>query len=151
MSAVSHAVPADDRAAIEDLLTEFYWRLDHAGAGSVADLFTESATLVTPRFSLSGREQIARWFEGRTSGAPRTTRHSWSNLRLRPIEHDKLSAEAHVMTAAATHDQSATIEVMIGDTTDLIVREGGAGWRFAARRLDPTLEGRLAIGPGHTP
>lgn len=150
MSAMSYSVPADDRAAIEDLLTEFYWRLDHTGTGTVADLFTESATLVTPRFSLNGREQIAKWFEGRTSGAPRTTRHSWSNLRLKLLGRDRLAAEAHVMTAASAPDQGA-IELMIGDTTDLIVREASAGWRFAARRLAPALEGRLAAVQGHTP
>src|SRR5882672_3889901 len=70
---------ADDRSAIEALLSEFYWRLDHPGSGTVADLFTEAGTIVTPRFELAGRAAIAQWFAAR---AQRTTRHRWSNLRL---------------------------------------------------------------------
>jgi len=147
MTDTTAAVPPEDRAAIEGLLTEFYWRLDHPDTGTVADLFTDGATLITPRFELSGRAQIAKWFAERTGGGPRITRHSWSNLRLTHLRQDSVSAEAHLMTAAASGN---AIEVLVGDTTDLLVRETAAGWRFSSRRLTIAMEGRLATDRGHT-
>lgn len=151
MTGMLDAVPTDDRAAIEALLTEFYWRLDHAGSGSVADLFTATATLVTPRFQLSGREQIATWFEERARHTQRLTRHSWSNLRLKHLGPGELSAEAHLLTAAGTPSPGDAVDVLIGETTDLCAQEAGTGWRFSARRLAIALEGRLAVSPGLAP
>lgn len=145
---VQSPLPAHDRAAIEALLTEFYWRLDHPQSGTVADLFTQSGTLVTPRFELSGRQQIAQWFAGR---ARRTTRHSWSNLRLAGDLPTGVSAEAYLITAAAPPAADCDgAQIVIGDTKDLVVRDESNVWRFASRRLSIIFEGRLATKGTHS-
>jgi hypothetical protein len=143
---IKNVVTAQDRAAIEALLTEFYWRLDHADAGSVAELFIERGTLVTPHGALAGREQIGRWFAGRTSGGLRVTRHSWSNLRLSGAGQGRVTLEAHVLTAAAPSSAQQPIEIMFGDTTDLVVKDALSGWMFESRRLDVALQGQMSPG-----
>jgi hypothetical protein len=144
---IEDTVAAQDRASLEALLTEFYWRLDHAGVGSVAELFVERGTLVTPRGAHAGREQIARWFAERTIGGERVTRHSWSNLRLSPASDGRVTIEAHVLTATApSGNPSQLIEIIFGDTTDLVVKNARSGWLFESRRLDVALQGRTAAG-----
>ena len=140
---------ANDRSAIEALLSEFYWRLDHPGSGTVADLFTEAGTIVTPRFELAGRAAIAQWFAAR---AQRTTRHRWSNLRLTRAADRSVAVDAYLSTAAApVSAASAAAEVMISETHDIVVRDEQGAWQFAARNLSVVFEGRLSAGAAHAP
>jgi hypothetical protein len=139
----------NERSAIEALLSEFYWRLDHPGSGTVADLFTEAGTIVTPRFELAGRAAIAQWFATR---AQRTTRHHWSNLRLTRAADGSVAVDAYLSTAAAPASAaSAAAEVMISETRDIVVRDEEGAWQFAARKLSVVFEGRLSAGGAHTP
>src|SRR3979490_2171850 len=102
---------ADDRSAIEALLSEFSCRLDHPGSGTVADLFTEAGTIVTPRFELAGRAAIAQWLATR---AQRTTRHHWSNRRVTPGGDGSVAGDGYLSPAAAPASAaSAAAEVMI--------------------------------------
>jgi hypothetical protein len=138
---------AEDRAGIAALLTEFYWRMDHPGSGTVADLFTDDGTIVTPRFEVAGREAIANWFAARP---PRITRHSWGNLRITE-QPDEVLVEAYLTTAASPATAgSSGAEVMINETRDVVVRYPDNGWRFASRRLTNVFEGRLVTGAGHS-
>ena len=140
----------NERSAIEALLSEFYWRLDHPGSGTVADLFTEAGTIVTPRFELAGRAAIAQWFATR---AQRTTRHHWSNLRLTRAADRSVAVDAYLSTAAAPASAaaSAAAEVMISETHDIVVRDEKGAWQFAARKLSVVFEGRLSAGGAHAP
>ena len=140
----------NERSAIEALLSEFYWRLDHPGSGTVADLFTEAGTIVTPRFELAGRAAIAQWFATR---AQRTTRHHWSNLRLTRAADGSVAVDAYLSTAAAPASAaaSAAAEVMISETHDIVVRDEQGAWQFAARKLSVVFEGRLSAGGAHAP
>jgi hypothetical protein len=139
----------NERSAIEALLSEFYWRLDHPGSGTVADLFTEAGTIVTPRFELAGRAAIAQWFATR---AQRTTRHHWSNLRLTRAADGSVAVDAYLSTAAAPASAaSAAAEVMISETRDIVVRDEEGAWQFAARKLSVVFEGRLSAGGAHAP
>lgn len=139
----------NERSAIEALLSEFYWRLDHPGSGTVADLFTEAGTIVTPRFELAGRAAIAQWFAAR---AQRTTRHRWSNLRLTRAADRSVAVDAYLSTAAAPASAaSAAAEVMISETHDIVVRDEKGAWQFAARKLSVVFEGRLSAGAAHAP
>jgi hypothetical protein len=139
----------NERSAIEALLSEFYWRLDHPGSGTVADLFTEAGTIVTPRFELAGRAAIAQWFATR---AQRTTRHHWSNLRLTRAADGSVAVDAYLSTAAAPASAaSAAAEVMISETHDIVVRDEEGAWQFAARKLSVVFEGRLSAGGANAP
>jgi hypothetical protein len=148
---IEDTVSAEDRGSIEALLSEFYWRLDHKGAGSVAELFVEGGTLETPRGTVTGRVRISQWFINRTPEGERVTRHGWSNLRLSAGSTDRVTVEAHVRTVAipsSSHGQP--IELMFGDTIDVVVKNPRSGWLFESRRLEVVVQGRTSIGAGGT-
>ncbi|MGD0505666.1 MAG: nuclear transport factor 2 family protein [Steroidobacteraceae bacterium] len=148
---IEDTVSAEDRASIEALLSEFYWRLDHKGAGSVAELFAEGGTLVTPRGTVTGRDHISQWFINRTTEGERITRHGWSNLRLSAAGTGRVAVEAHVRTiATASSSRGQPIEVMFGDTIDVVVNNPRSGWLFESRRLEVVVQGRTSIGAGGT-
>ncbi|HLW23651.1 MAG TPA: nuclear transport factor 2 family protein [Steroidobacteraceae bacterium] len=134
---------SDDRSSIESLLTEFYWRLDHPKTSSVTDLFTEPGTIVTPRGTLSGRQQIDAWFNSRIQDAGRITQHSFSNVRITSTDPSRATVEAHVQTATRGGGAEAVVELMFGETTDVVVKGLSSGWRFESRRLDVILLSRL--------
>ncbi len=145
---IDDTVSAEDRASIEALLSEFYWRLDHKGAGSVAELFVEGGTLVTPRCTVTGRAHISQWFTNRTAEGGRITRHGWSNLRLSAADAGRVTVEAHVRTVAAScGSRGQPIEMMFGDTSDLVVKDPRNGWLFESRRLEVVLQGQTSSAP----
>jgi SnoaL-like protein len=147
MPMADRALIADEHTAIEALLTEFYWRLDHPASGTVADLFTADGSIVTPRFKLEGQAAIAQWFADRPQ---RTTRHSWSNLRLAGSADGQVIIDAYLTTAAASAGtDSAEAELMISETSDRVVRDDSGVWRFASRRLTTVFEGRLLSSKAH--
>jgi len=127
-----------ERFAIEDLLTEFGWRVDHGRAASVAELFVEDGVLVTPMFALRGREQIAAHFTRRDAPGNVVSRHQWSNLRLEDLENGDVRALMIVHTQLGTRNTDGPVtpdHSMVGDSID-IVRRSAAGWRFVERKLE---------------
>lgn len=140
-----------DRFAIQDLLTEFGWRVDHGHAPTVAELFVEDGTIVTPMFTLRGREQIAAHFTKRDSGGNVVSRHQWSNLRLAPLENGDVSAVMIVHTQLGTRSVNGPTQPdhsMVGDSID-VLRRTVEGWRFVERRLDVAF--RWAPAPATAP
>lgn len=130
------------RAAAADLLHAFSWRVDNGAGDRVAELFTEQATVVTPRFQLAGRAEIHAWFSERARVAGRTARHINTNLCFEEAG-DRLRVNGYsLVTMQPAPGEDA--QVAIGSTTDEIVFEDGKPL-FAARRLDVVLQGRLEI------
>jgi hypothetical protein len=74
------------RAEIDAVLAEWAWHLDHGDYAAVAALFTEDALFVTGAVELRGRAEIENRYTERTSA--RSTRHTYSGLRLGPAEGD---------------------------------------------------------------
>jgi len=72
-----------DRVAIEQLVVEYSYLLDHGRATELAALFTPDAVFDNPNLKLHavGREAIAAYYAKRAK-EPRTTRHITTNLRL---------------------------------------------------------------------
>lgn len=127
-----------DRMAIEDLLSEFSWRVDHGCAASVAELFVEHGVITTPSFSLRGREQIAAHFARRDAGTV-LSRHQWSNLRLRSLGAGRAQAAVIVQTHLGTRTESAPSppeRCVVGDSIEVLEKGADGVWRFAERRLD---------------
>ena len=59
---------------------------------------------------------------------------------------ERVMIEAHVHTAVALSGTSSTqpIEIMFGDTTDVVVKDESSGWLFESRMLDVALHGQMA-------
>lgn len=132
---MTDTISLEDRRAVEDLLTEFGWLVDHGRAGEVAGLFTKNGVISTPMFTLDGRAEIALQFGERAKDESRISRHIWTNLRLRRQEDGRLSAQSAVQTYVANGKPPlAPDNVVVGDSLDVVEKEGGV-WRFAERRL----------------
>lgn len=128
----------EQRFAIEDLLTEFGQRVDHGRAASVAELFVEDGRLVTPMFTLQGREQIAAHFSRRDLGGTVQSRHQWSNLKLGSMGEGRMRAETIVQTHLGTRRDGGPTQpdhVMVGDSIDVLARQADGSWCFVERRL----------------
>src|SRR6266852_3062949 len=83
-----------ERAAIEQLLSDFAWHADRGEGVSLADLFMPDGTLVVGGQELHGRHLIAADCHRRGIGTTRKTRHVWSNLRFTRREADTLETTA---------------------------------------------------------
>ncbi len=74
------------RAEIDAVLADWAWYLDHGDYDAVAALFTTDALFVTGAAELRGRAAIKNRYSERV--VVRTTRHTYSGLRVSPVAGD---------------------------------------------------------------
>jgi len=74
------------RAMVDAVLADWAWHLDHGDYAAVAELFTEDALFVTGAVELRGRSAIEHRYTEREH--VRTTRHTYSGLRVSVAEED---------------------------------------------------------------
>jgi hypothetical protein len=132
-------VPADVRIAIEDLLTEFAFRIDNGLGASIDELFVEDGTITTPAFVLADRAAIRAQFTRRAHDTSRRSRHYWSNLRI-ARQGELIRATTNVLTVIKLAGSPPTI--MIGSSSDTFAPRGD-GWAFKDRSLEVIVEGHL--------
>jgi hypothetical protein len=78
------------RTLIDVVLADWAWHLDHGDYAAVAELFTEDALFVTGAVELRGRSAIEHRYTER--GQVRTTRHTYSGLRVSVADEDYRTA-----------------------------------------------------------
>jgi hypothetical protein len=71
------------RAEVDSVLADWAWHLDHGDYAAVAELFTEDALFITGGVELRGRSAIRNRYAEREH--VRTTRHTYSGLRVSPV------------------------------------------------------------------
>jgi len=151
---------AEERFAIQDLLTEFGLRVDHGRAATVSELFVEDGVLATPMHTLEGRRQIEAHFARRDAPGTVVSRHQWSNLKLTVLGDDRVRAEmivhTHLGTRGAGGGEGGPIRpdhVMVGDSLDVVERQSDGSWRFVERRLQVAfkVEADRHVAPGSQP
>ena len=74
------------RAEIDAVLADWAWHLDHGDYDAVVELFTENALFITGGVELRGRSAIKNRYTERL--VARSTRHTYSGLRVRPVAGD---------------------------------------------------------------
>ncbi len=144
MNTLEAGIGLETKAAIESLLTEFAFRVDHGLAETVHELFIADATVSTPAFVLNGRDEIQARFAARAKDTSRRTRHFWSNLHLRR-DGEAIVATTNALTVVAAGEAAPVL--MGGSSRDVCVCVDGA-WRFKTRALTVVFDGSLAAG-GH--
>jgi hypothetical protein len=129
------------------LLAEFGWRVDNGEGPTVAELFSEGATLETPQFKLEDRDAIHDWFSQRaTKTSVRISRHCSTNIRVSPQGDGRYLVQANALTfVGAAPAPAQGLAFNVGTSTD-VVEETPAGLRFVSRRLEVVGEAR-AMGP----
>jgi ketosteroid isomerase-like protein len=132
------ALTRKSRAAIERLNADFAHHLDGRDYESLARLFTADCEYVSGGVALSGRAEIMGRFTARTM--VRTTRHTYSGLRLSQAGHGTVWATSvwvtYAVNAVAPVDQANLY--MIADFSDVYVYDGGRWW-FKSREIIPVF------------
>lgn len=127
-------ISIEDRLAIEELVTEYAWLLDHRRWDDVATLFTNDAWLFIRGREIVGRDGLAKWAEYRAQKKSRRTQHQMTLLRLEEVEADLVTGTAALVLHVAKTGGSGTYVDLVGEYEDEYARTPD-GWRFRRRRL----------------
>jgi len=132
-------LPIEDRLAIEALVTEYAWLLDHRRWHEVAGLCTDDAVLRIRGREIAGQEGLAVWAEHRATNHARRTQHQMTLLRLGTTDDpDRVTGTAALVLHVAKAGHGGTYVDLVGEYRDEYVRTP-EGWRFRRRHL-VTLE-----------
>ena len=123
-----------DRIAIEELVTEYAWLLDHRQFDAVLSLFTTDAELKIRGQKIHGADGLQKWLDARASGeSRRSSQHQMSLLRLEAAGDGVIRGTAALVLHVAKGGSGSYID-LVGEYQDEYVRDE-AGWRFRSRVL----------------
>jgi ketosteroid isomerase-like protein len=142
------------RSAIEALLAEFAYLLDHGQADQAVSLFTEGAAFVSPLATLRGRAELTAGFAARARQT-HVTRHLHTNVRVEAEGSDRARATV-VLTLYRADGPGMGVPrpFLVADCLDTYERGADGRWRFAERRIVPVFVARpetAAPAPGGEP
>lgn len=128
-------VPIEDRIAIEELVTEYAWRLDHRRFEAVLELFTPDAELRIRGQRVEGAEGLRAWLDQRAaSEGRRSSQHQMTMVRLEPTGDGAVEGTAALVLHVAKSGSGSTYIDLVGEYQDEYVRTP-EGWRFRRRVL----------------
>lgn len=138
-------VSLDDRAAIQDLFTQYLWAYDCSDASAFADVFAPDAVVVGKGIEHRGREKILAWFAGLLEMREREQDDAW--LHEAGQFHFVPTATGCIVYAYATHFRSSSANGTRGVrslgyfTCDC--RKVGGRWLFHRFSISPWDRHRL--------
>lgn len=144
------------RVAIESLIAEFAYLIDHNQTEKVADLFTEDGWYGREGGARSvGRDAIRKSYAGRAARGERTARHIFTNLRL--TVHSPTEAEGVCILLLFAADGAPPLPaepMLVQDYRDSYRKVNGR-WLFASREtrqvfVSPSFERVLTLGKPDT-
>ena len=139
---MTEPVDPGTRQAIEHLLAEHAWLIDHGQAGGVAALYTEDARLFGIGPDKLGQAAIRAWAAEREAMAERRSRHVQSNLRL--VAFSPEECRGTVVLTLYRHDgpgRADAAPLMVAEYDDTCRKCPDGAWRFAERRLSVLFGG----------
>jgi 3-phenylpropionate/cinnamic acid dioxygenase small subunit len=129
-------LPIEDRLAIEALVTEYAWLLDHRCWDDVPKLMTDDVVLKIRGREIVGQAGVIEWAEARAEKKSRRTQHQMTLVRLEPVDADHVNGTAALVLHVAKMGGSDTYVDLVGEYQDEYVRTPD-GWRFRRRTLVP--------------
>lgn len=125
-----------DRAAIEDLITTYYYNLGRSSADSFSRFYTEDAEMVLGETVFKGREAIEGAYRG-TADSPQRRAAAFNivigNLLVK-VDGEKATARL-IFTEYLTENQGDPPRVYVqGREFDHLAKVDGA-WKFARRQI----------------
>jgi ketosteroid isomerase-like protein len=131
------------RVAIESLIAEFAWLIDHNQTEKVADLFTEDGWYGREGGARSvGRDAIRKSYAGRAARGERTARHIFTNLRLTVQSADEAEGVCILLLFAADGPPPHPAEPMLVQDYRDSYRKVGGRWLFASRETKALFEAK---------
>jgi hypothetical protein len=124
----------EDQLAIERLVNEYAWLLDHQRWHEVARLCTEDAVLFIRAREIVGHEGLAQWADYRGQRVNRRTQHQMMSPRLEAVSADEVHGTAPLVLHVAKTGGGGTYVDLVGEYEDEYVRTP-SGWKFRRRRL----------------
>jgi hypothetical protein len=122
------------RVAIESLIAEFAYLIDHNQTEEVADLFTEDGWYGREGGSRSvGRDAIRKSYAGRAARGERTARHIFTNLRLTMLSPTEAEGICILLLFAADGAPPLPAEPMLVQDYKDTYRKVDGCWLFASR------------------
>ena len=137
------------RAEIDAVLADWAWHLDHGDYAALVELFTENALFITGAVELRGRSAIKNRYTERL--VVRSTRHTYSGLRVEPVAEDSSAAadgRPALVRARSTWVNFAVngpapaddVGVyLVADFDDVLTWCDDDRWRISERRIVPVF------------
>lgn len=126
-------LPWEDRLAINALVTEYAWLLDHRRWHEVADLCTEDVVLSIRGREIVGKAGLSDWADARAAKQSRRTQHQMTLSRVEAAGPDRAAGTAALVLHLARAGGGSYVD-LVGEYQDEYVRTA-SGWRFRRRRL----------------
>ena len=136
------------RAEVDAVLADWAWHLDHGDYDALVELFTEDARFVTGAVELRGRSAIKNRYTERL--VVRSTRHTYSGLRVSPVAGDPIAADGRparvrarstwvnfAVNAPAPVDDVGVY--LVADFDDVLTWCADDRWRISERRISPVF------------
>ncbi len=129
-------LPIEDRLAIEALVVEYAWLLDHRRWDDVASLMTDDVVLNIRGREIVGPQGMTEWADYRRQKESRRTQHQMTLVRLEPVDPDLVKGTAALVLHVVKTGGSDTYVDLVGEYRDEYARTPD-GWRFRRRTLVP--------------
>ena len=141
MTTQLYGVDTETRVAIEQLISELLYRLDHNQADTTWELYTEDAVTLGPLGPMNGREAVKAWGAKRAQQTDIVGRHFIGGIRL-AWEGDVLTGTVAYLTF---RDAAADVlkPASVGEFREQYRKVDGQ-WRFARREIVPVFGGENA-------
>ena len=136
MPPADEVLDPDVRLAIEALIHEHAWLIDHGQADRVMDLYTDDASLLGIGADKIGRDAIAQWAVERAALTNRCSRHAQSNIRL--VSAGPGQVRGTVLLTLYRFDgpgPGRPLPMLVAEYDDHYRHCSDGSWRFAHRRL----------------
>lgn len=140
-------VDAETRSAIEGLIAEYHWRLDHGHADTLHELVTENYTSQGPMGLMEGREAIKAWGARRVTQDAGVSRHFTGGTRLW-FDGDVLRGVTYYQTFRSTL-ADPTHPASVGEFHQSFAQEDGE-WKVASRDVVTLFGGAAAAAHAAT-
>lgn len=134
-------VDVETRVAIEQLVSELLWRLDHGKADTTWELYTEDAVSTGPLGTMNGRDAIKAWGQKRAAVTDVVGRHFIGGIRLAWVDGVLTGCTAYQTFRDSSPDP--LVPASVGEFREEYRLVDGR-WLIARREIVPVFGGANA-------